>query len=101
MILDIPTALREAAPFPWRTLFANADLGAIDRVVVVEKTAIPKIAAVYALTPVATLKAWHAFHLADSAAPYLSKRFVGANCEFHSRTMTGVAEQPERWKRAV
>jgi putative endopeptidase len=94
-------ALAEAAPFPWRTSFANADIGSLDRVVVVENTAIPKIAAIYARTEVATLKAWHAFHLADGAASYLSKRFVAASFDFHSRTMSGVAEQPERWKRAV
>jgi putative endopeptidase len=95
------SALDEAAPFPWRKLFASADLGSLDRLVVAENTAIPKIAAVYARTPIATLKAWHAFHLADAAAPYLSRRFVAANFEFRSRTMAGVAEQPERWKRAV
>ena len=66
-------ALAEIAPFPWRRLLASADLGGLDRVVVVENTAIPKIAAVYARTPVDTLKAWHAFHLADAAAPYLSQ----------------------------
>lgn len=94
-------ALGEAAPFPWRRLLASADLGGLDRVVVVENTAIPKIAAVYIRTPLDTLKAWQAFHLADGAAPYLSKRFVAASFNFHSRTMSGVAEQPERWKRAV
>src|ERR1700719_3549121 len=94
-------ALGEAAPFPWRRLLASADLDGLDHVVVVENTAIPKIAAVYARTPLDTLKAWQAFHLADGAAPYLSKRFVAANFSFHSRTMSGVAEQPERWKRAV
>jgi putative endopeptidase len=94
-------ALDEAAPFPWRRLLTSADLGRLDHVVVVENTAIPKIAAVYARTPVDTLKAWQAFHLADAAAPYLSKRFVAANFNFHSRIMSGVAEQPERWKRAV
>jgi len=94
-------ALGEAAPFPWRRLLAGADLGGVDRVVVVENTAIPKIAAVYARTPVDTLKAWQAFHLADAAAPYLSKRFVDASFNFHGKIMSGVAEQPERWKRAV
>src|SRR5215468_8263019 len=94
-------ALGEAAPFPWRRLLAGADLGGVDRVVVVENTAIPKIAAVYARTPVDTLKAWQAFHLADAAAPYLSKRFVDAHFAFHDKVMTGVAEEPERWKRAV
>jgi putative endopeptidase len=94
-------ALEEAAPFPWRRLLASADLGGLGRVVVAEKSAIPKIAAVYAHTPVDTLKAWQAFHLADAAAPYLSQRFVVPNVAFHSRTMRGVAQQPERWKRAV
>jgi putative endopeptidase len=94
-------ALDEAAPFPWRRLLAGADLGGVDRVVVEENTAFPKIAALYARAPLDTLKAWQAFHLADGAAPYLSKRFATANFGFHSRTMSGVAEQPERWKRAV
>ena len=94
-------ALDEAAPFPWRRLLASADLGGLDRVVVVENTAVAMIAAVYARAPADTLKAWIAFHLVDGAAPYLSKRFVAANFGFHSATMSGVAEQPERWKRAV
>jgi putative endopeptidase len=94
-------ALDEGAPFPWRRLLASADLGGVDHVVVVENTAFPKIAAIYARTAIDTLKAWQAFHLVDSAAPYLSKRFVAANFAFRSRTMSGIAEQPERWKRAV
>jgi putative endopeptidase len=94
-------ALAETAPFPWRRLLASGDLGGLDRVVLVENTAVPKIAAVYARTPLDTLKAWQAFHLADAAAPYLSKRFVAASFAFHSKTMSGIAEQPERWKRAV
>jgi putative endopeptidase len=40
-------------------------------------------------------------HLADAAAPYLSKRFVAASFAFHGRIMNGVAQQPERWRRAV
>ena len=53
----------------------GAELAELDRVVLAEATAIPKIAAVYARTPIATLKAWQAFHLVDAVAPYLSKRF--------------------------
>ncbi len=95
------TALDETAPFPWRALLASADLVSVDHVIVGENTAIPKIAALYARTPLETLKAWQAFHVVDAAAPYLSKRFVAANFAFRGRTMSGVAEQPERWKRAV
>jgi putative endopeptidase len=94
-------ALAKAAPFPWHQLLTSAALGGLDHVVVVENTAIPKIAAVYSRTSVGTLKAWQAFHLADNAAPYLSKRFANASFAFHDKTMSGVAEQPPRWRRAV
>jgi putative endopeptidase len=80
---------------------ASAGLADLDRVIVEENTAFPKIAAVYGRTPLDGLKAWQAFHVADAAAPFLSQRFVAANFGFRSRTMNGVAEQPERWKRAV
>ena len=66
-----------------------------------EATAIPKIAAVYARAPIATLKAWQAFHLVDAVAPYLSRRFVTANFQFHDQTLGGVAKLAERWKRGV
>ena len=39
----------------------------------------------------------HCPHSPESA----SKRFVEASFAFHDRTMRGVAEQPERWRRAV
>ena len=85
-------ALDETAPFPWQRLLRSADLDGFDRIVVVEDTAIPTIAAIYARAPLDTLKAWQAFHLADAAAPYLSKRFVAANFAFHS-TVAGAARE--------
>jgi putative endopeptidase len=94
-------ALEEAAAFPWQRLLVSADLPGLDHVVAVENTALPKIAAIFGRTDITTLKAWQAFHLADGAAPYLSKRFVAASFDFHGKTMAGIAEQGERWKRAV
>ena len=55
--------------------------------VVDQNTAFPKIAEIFADTPLETLKAWQAFHVADGAAPYLSKRFVDANFEFRGKTL--------------
>jgi putative endopeptidase len=46
--------------------------------IVTTNTAFPKIAKIYADTPIDTLKAWQAFKVADGAAPMLSKRFVDA-----------------------
>jgi putative endopeptidase len=97
-----PAELATAAPgFDWSAFLAAADLGQTHRVVVAESTAIPKIAAIFAATPVKTLQAWEAFNVADSAAPLLSKPFVDANFEFRSRTLSGQQVEKPRWKRAV
>jgi putative endopeptidase len=94
--------LERAAPgFPWRTWRNAAGLQKADRFVLRQNTAFPKLARIFASTPVSTLKAWQAFHLADDAAPSLSKRFADANWEFRSKFLNGVEEQRPRWKRAV
>ena len=94
--------LAAAAPgFDWAAWLAAADLGSRDRVVVGANTAVPKIAALYASTPLDTLKAYMAFHLADNAADSLSDRFVQAKFDFNGRTLSGQPELPVRWKRGV
>jgi putative endopeptidase len=69
-------------------------------VIVGPKTAIQALAALYAATPLETLKAWEAFHVADNAAPYLSKRFDESQFDF-KKTLSGVSQQEPRWKRGV
>ena len=94
--------LSKYAPgFPWRTFLDAADLPKTTRVIVNEKTAFPKIAAIFAKTPMTTLRAWIAFTQADNAAPYLNKAFVDAKFEFRNKTLSGQPEQRPRWQRAV
>ena len=69
--------------------------------IVAEKSAFPKIAAIFAKAPVETLQAWQAFNVADHAAPYLSKAFADALFEMRNKTLSGQAEQQVRWKRGV
>ncbi len=90
-----------APGFDWGGFLKANDLGTPSNVVVVEKTAIPKLAAIFAGTDLDTLKAWQAFQIADNAAVYLSKPFTDASFEFHGRAVSGQAEQKPRWKRAV
>jgi putative endopeptidase len=92
---------KNAPDFPWRVAFKEAGLDKVDRTVVRQNTAFPKLAKIFADTPVDTLKAWQAFHVADDAAPLLSKRFADAQWEFRSKFLNGVTEQRPRWKRAV
>jgi putative endopeptidase len=47
------------------------------------------------------LRAYLRFHLADTAAPYLSTPFVQANFDFYEAYLTGAKENSPRWKRCV
>ena len=95
-------ALETMAPgFDWRGFLKANDLGTPTNLVVVEKTALPKLAAIFAAADLDTLKAWQAFSIADNAAPNLSKAFTDASFEFHGKAISGQAEQKPRWKRGV
>jgi putative endopeptidase len=94
--------LEALAPnFAWRLFLSQAGLDKIDRVIVAEKSAFPKLASVFAETPIETLQAWQAFNIADHTAPYLSKVFTDAFFEMRNKTLSGQAEQQVRWKRGV
>src|SRR6188474_1159822 len=84
----------------WETYFRASGIARRDRMIVAEKTAIRDIAAVYAKTPLDTLKAWEAFHLTDQASPYLSKRFVDSRFTF-TKTLSGVTSLRPRWRRGA
>jgi putative endopeptidase len=87
--------------YPWRAAFHEVGLGKVEKIVVRQNTALPKIAAVYAATPLETLKAWQAFAVADNAAGLLSVRFADTAWEFRSKFLSGAKEQRPRWKRAI
>jgi len=97
-----PNELSAYTPgFDWNRYLAQTGLPKIDRLVVTTNTAFPKVAKVYDETPLETLKAWQAFHVADSAAPYLSDRFVQANYAFRNKELAGQPQIQARWKRAA
>ena len=89
-----------APGFPWKQFLTEARLASTD-LIILEKSAFPKIAAIFADTPIDTLQAWLAFTLVDNAAFYLSKPFSNAAFEFRDKTLFGQPEQEVRWKRAL
>jgi putative endopeptidase len=99
---ETPAELSVLAPgFDWTAFLASADLGGAHGVIVAEKTAFPKIVAVYASTPLDVLKAWQAFNVADNAAFYLSKPFSEARFAFCDKSLSGQPEERIRWKRGI
>ena len=94
--------LETLAPgFAWKPYLAAAGLGSLERIVVGEKSAFPKLAAVFAQTPVATLQAWLAFTIGDNAAPYLSPAFANAQFELRKKALSGQQQEAVRWKLGV
>jgi putative endopeptidase len=97
-----PSELEAYAPgFSWSTYLVSAHVGEARRIVARQLTAFPKLATIFAETPLDTLQAWQAFRVADQAAPFLSKRFVDAQFEFRGRELGGQLEERPRWKRGI
>ena len=100
--LMTPAELVAYAPgFDFARMLAARDLSKVSKVIVTDNTAFPKKAAIFAETPMETLKAWTAFGVADASAPFLSKAFVEASFEFNNKTLSGQPEPLARWKRGV
>jgi putative endopeptidase len=94
--------LQKLAPgFAWSDFLRAAGLGDRTRIVIAEKSAFPKLAALYARTPISTVQAWQAAHVADNAAYYLSKPFQDEFFLLHNKTLSGQQAQSDRWKRGV
>ena len=94
--------LAEDAPgFPWQDYYTAVGVGEVPRLIVRQDTALPKMAAIYAETPIEVIQAWQAFHTTDQAADRLSNRFADARWEFRSRDLSGQPMQRPRDKRGV
>jgi putative endopeptidase len=102
--LNNPMSSAELATYApgidWAAFFAGAQVPAQKRLIVGENTAVKSLAQIYAQTPLATLKLWQAFHMADQASPYLNKAMVDSRFTY-TKTISGVGENRPRWKRGV
>jgi len=93
--------LAYAPGFPWQPFFAAAEVGARERFVVGELTAVRDLSALFARTPVSTLRAYLTFHYLSDQGAYLPRQFDDARFAFYGKDLSGQPQQRERWKRAV
>jgi putative endopeptidase len=84
----------------WKAWFNGIGVGPQQRMIVGPNTAIKALAKLYAETPLATLKLWQAFHVAEQASPYLNKAMVDSRFDY-VKTLAGVSENRPRWKRGI
>ncbi len=92
--------VRYAPGIDWSAFFAGGHVGPQRRMIVGENTAVRAIAALYAKTPLATLKLWQQFHVTDQASPYLTRAMDESRFAY-GKVLSGVTTQEPRWKRAV
>ncbi len=85
----------------WDAMLAVGGLGEQQTFVVNEKSALIDGAKLLDSAPVATWKKYLAFHLASDYANSLPKAFDEANFGFYSKTLRGIEQQRDRWKRGA
>ncbi|MGL5818668.1 MAG: M13 family metallopeptidase [Phycicoccus sp.] len=99
-----PQGLAELSPgVDWAAYLRglHAPDGAFDAVVVRQPDHVRAVAAALAEVPVESWRDWLAWKVAHATAPYLTSAFVDENFAFYGRTLSGVPENRERWKRGV
>ncbi len=95
--------LAELAPLDWDAYLAGlgAPDSAFDAVVVRQPDHLRSVAAALTEEPVEAWRDWLAWNVVHAHAPYLSSALVEENFDFYGRTLSGVPEMRERWKRGV
>lgn len=84
----------------WTALLSGAQVATSRKIIVTDNTALQAIAALYAETPLTTLKLWNKAHMIHRASPYLADDFVQSRFAYLS-VLSGTKELRPRWTRGV
>ncbi len=87
--------------FPWETALAAFGAPTHDFFILTQIDAIQALSKLFRATPIATWRAYVAFHYLNGVADVLPKAFDDAAFDFNGKVVTGQPMQRERWKRAV
>ena len=100
--------LADQAPgLPWAGMrdlladFSGIDAALLENLIVMQPSAVTEAARVWAATDLEDLRLWALWNVIDSRAGLLTSEIVDADFDFQSRTLLGVPELKERWKRGV
>jgi putative endopeptidase len=94
--------LKAAAPgIDWDRFFRRAGVAGIDRVILAQPDAMPRLTQVIAETPIATWRAWAVAQYLGLNAPYLSSPFADRQFAFFDRDLAGQQQPAPRWQRGI
>jgi putative endopeptidase len=95
-------ALEQLAPnFNWQEYYSHLQYPKFETLNVTAPAFFKEVNAEMEREPLANWKTYLRFHIADSAAPYLSSNFVQENFDFYRKYLRGAKEMQPRWKRCV
>ena len=95
-------ALEQLAPgFHWQAYYSQLKYPKFEILNVTAPAFFKEVNAQLTREPLTNWKNYLRFHVADSAAPYLSSTFVQENFDFYRKYLRGATEMQPRWKRCV
>jgi putative endopeptidase len=101
------SALEQLAPqFSWKKFLGAAGVAVTSphgerQVIVAEKSAFPKLAAIFAATPVSVWRDYLTVHYLHQVAPCLPKKFDNSDFAFYGTVVQGNTQQLDRPTRGV
>jgi len=94
--------LKSNAPgLDWQAYLDAAGLEKQPTFIIWQPGAIKGLSALIASEPLQIWKEWLAFHTINQYAVYLPQTFDDLHFGFYGRTLEGIPQQGERWKRAI
>lgn len=91
----------KAPGLDWGSFFKAASLSGQPMIMVWHPGGVSGISALVGSQPLSVWKEYLTFHALDRASYLLPKAFADERFNFYGRTLSGVPQQRERWKRAV
>lgn len=85
----------------WEKFFATMNTSGINSFSMTPTKFFAELDTMLTAVPMTQWQAYFRYHVADAAAPYLSKAFVNENFAFFSTTLRGQKEIKPRWKRVL
>jgi putative endopeptidase len=91
----------QAPGLDWGSFFKAAGLNGQPIIMVWHPQGVTGISALVGNQPLGVWKEYLTFHVIDRASNLLPKAYADEQFDFYGRTLNGVPQQRERWKRAV
>jgi putative endopeptidase len=100
-LITLEELSNEAPGLDWKTYLSAAGLEKQSMFILWQPDAIKGLSALVESEPIEAWKDWLLFHTVNQSAVCLSRAFDELHFGFYNKTLQGIPEERERWKRGV